>query len=267
MRGSPCCFKVKKTKIDWCDSSINFFTGCNHGCDFCYARDIATRFDGKINPESVSVNIVKAQDGSEIYDLAQPIYKDGRRVPYPFGFAPTFHRYLLEQPSRWSKGRNIFVGSMCDMFGEWVPDEWILSVFEACKAASQHTYLFLTKNPKRYKELADRDLLPRANNMWYGSSITKGDDDFFYSIRHHCFLSIEPLLENIGICENIDVEWVIIGAETGNRKEKVIPQKVWIDNIVESCRRESIPLFMKSSLREIMGDEFVQKYPKYFQKN
>ena len=74
---------------------------------------------------------------------------DGKttNAPYPFGFKPTFHRYRLNQPMRWTKPRDIFVCSMADLFGEWVPTEWISAVIEACKAAPQHRYLFLTKNP------------------------------------------------------------------------------------------------------------------------
>ncbi|MCL2461960.1 MAG: phage Gp37/Gp68 family protein, partial [Defluviitaleaceae bacterium] len=81
-------------------------------------------------------------------------------APYPFYFKPTFHRYRLGEPARMKKPKNIFVCSMADMFGDWVPDEWIKAVFEACEAIPRHRYLFLTKNPARYKALAMAGKLP-----------------------------------------------------------------------------------------------------------
>ena len=151
-----------KTKIDWADATWNPVTGCLHGCEYCYARRIAERF----RPEYVSG--MYGTNESEVssrtnYELKEPMRRcryesDGvkllyEKTAYPFGFVPTFHRYRLEEPQRWKKPRNIFVCSMADLFGDWVPDEWIREVVAACDAAPQHRYLFLTKNPSRYKEL------------------------------------------------------------------------------------------------------------------
>ena len=131
-----------KTKIDWVDATWNPVTGCLHGCEYCYARRIAERFGTHKKYERP-------------YDpvLDVPI----RRVrtkpePYPYGFQPTFHKYRLDEPARWTKPRNIFVCSMADLFGDWVPDEWIDDVIKATQRALQHRYLFLTKNPERYGE-------------------------------------------------------------------------------------------------------------------
>jgi|GEM_PF-3574916 len=80
---------------------------------------------------------------------------------------------------------------------------------------------------------------------------------------HDCntFLSIEPILEKAGFGLGPYVDWIIVGAETGNRKGKVIPKKEWIMNIKEQCKKAGVPLFMKESLRELMGQDFVQEFP------
>lgn len=149
-----------KSRVDWCDSTWSPVTGCLHGCEYCYARKIAYRF-GSIGFESNTENGYEChlyEGTGENHVLDYPAlreWKNGRttKAPYPFCFDPTFHRYKLDEPQRWKKQRNIFVCSMADLFGEWVPDEWIREVIAACDAAPQHRYLFLTKNPARYKEV------------------------------------------------------------------------------------------------------------------
>ena len=245
-----------KTKIDWADSTWNPITGCLHGCEYCYARKIAERFGGYQMPIFVDYPI-----------LREPYIINGRKNPYPFDFTPTFHRYKLDEPKRWAKPRTIFVCSMADLFGAWVPDEWIQAVFEACLAAPQHRYLFLTKNPKRYIDLIYKGIIPywtEARNMWLGSTATtKQAQVFGDSMTYNTFMSVEPIMEpffNLGERGCI-VDWVIVGAETGRRKNKVIPKKEWIMEIADKCRATGTPLFMKESLRGIMGADFVQEYP------
>lgn len=138
-----------KTKIDWCDSSWNPVTGCNHGCKYCYARRIAERFSTAMAMPDFEL-LVPVDEPHPVYELSEPVRHDfhgNKREPYPYGFQPTFHRYKLDEPQHWKKPRTIFVCSMGDMFGNWVPDEWIKQLFEACEAAPQHRFLFLTKNP------------------------------------------------------------------------------------------------------------------------
>lgn len=267
------------TKIDWCDSSWNPVTGCMHGCEYCYARSIAKRFGGILpeeNPYTVHITPCVEVIGNhhfnryELDSMQARRQKDGKIVPapYPFFFAPTFHKYRLDEVQTWKTPRNVFVGSMCDLFGDWVPDEWIMAVFKACLSDNRHRYLFLTKKPGRYLDLGRRGLLPEQDNFWYGTTITRAEMVFFHSAYHNCFLSIEPILEDFdyGTLDD-DVKWVIIGAETGNRKGKVVPEKKWIDNIVQTCRHKwemmdiKVPVFMKESLRTLMGDDFVQEFP------
>lgn len=187
-----------------------------------------------------------------------------KKAPYPFAFDPTFHRYKLDEPQCWKKPCAIFVCSMADLFGEWVPDEWIEQVFEACEAAPQHRYLFLTKNPKRYVDLYGNGILRVRDSFWYGSTITGANEPFFFSQvpddNPHTFCSIEPILEPVGTMQ-VMPDWVIVGAETSNRKGKVVPQKEWIDEIAAECKRRRKPLFMKDSLRGLMGDDFKQEFP------
>ena len=262
-----------KTKIDWCDSSWNPVTGCNHGCKYCYARRIAERFSTAMAMPDFEL-LVPVDEPHPVYELSEPVRHDfhgNKREPYPYGFQPTFHRYKLDEPQHWKKPRTIFVCSMGDMFGNWVPDEWITEVFRACDAAPRHRYMFLTKNPKRYAELRAKGIQPPANS-WIGTSVTtdaEAKEQTFalsecWNVNANWFVSVEPLLEPMSseALEDLGaMHWVIIGAETGNSKNKVIPERKWVDEIVDACAKVGTPLFMKDSLRELMGDDFKQKFP------
>lgn len=260
---------MNKTKIDWCDSTWNPVTGCLHGCEYCYARGIAKRFgganDGEIDYEGEAIWTFEGEETGGCHVINEPVnwYSDDgitlRKAPYPFYFDPTLHRYRLDE-YRNKKGRNIFVCSMADLFGSWVPDSWIEEIFAACDKAPQHNYLFLTKNPERYAELSENGILRHTDNMWYGCSQTKVER--FKEIRlprnTRTFVSIEPILEPVRPPLE---EWVIVGAETGHRKDKVVPKIEWIEQIVEDCKKFDIPLFMKSSLADVWGEQLIQEFP------
>lgn len=169
---------------------------------------------------------------------------------------------------RWTKPRDIFVCSMADLFGEWVPTEWISAVIEACKAAPQHRYMFLTKNPKRYIKLIQAGILPLNNDrFWYGTTCENPMQEYFFCGKAKTFVSIEPIFAPFTGLNYFDtppeqrVDWIIVGAETGNRKGKVIPEKSWIDELAYCSVQQKTPIFMKSSLRGIMGVDFVQQFP------
>ena len=248
---------MEKTKIEWTDSTWNPVTGCCHKCPYCYARNIARRFSGG--------GVLKY--GARVV-LNDPVIVDGKRAAYPYGFKPTFHRYRLKE-YRESKGRNIFVCSMADLFGAWVPDCWIQEVFDECLAAPQHNYIFLTKNPARYIQLAKAGKLPQYNNFWYGSSVTGPHDEYsWFDEKYHWFLSAEPLLENLGEMSEtaLKPEWIIIGAETGRRAGKVVPAPEWIESIVNQCRKYKIPVFMKDSLADIWPHSLICEYPEELRK-
>lgn len=275
---------MQKTKIEWCDSSWNPVTGCLHGCQYCYARGIANRFAGcdsdstygeysqatwhRVNPESPKEEAIFEVDAKcppvNVYFDKENQVKNIIKAPYPWGFQPTLRRDKLDEFLN-KKSRTIFVCSMADLFGEWVPDSWIEEVFEACIKAPQHRYLFLTKNPKRYSELALKKKLPVRDNMWYGSTSDMTEKRIFWEKPWHAFISIEPILNDCNkdiqsICNTHD--WVIVGAETGNRKEKVVPERDWIEYIIKVCADTGTPLLLKDSLIPIIGEEnMVQQFP------
>lgn len=278
---------MEKSKIDWTESTWNPISGCLHGCEYCYARNIAHRFSG--GGENWT--------DDKIIVLDEKVYgeEEEKAIPYPYGFIPTFHRYRLNDYIG-KKGRNIFVCSMADLFGKWVPDEWIQEVFKACGKAPQHNYLFLTKNPNgipKSSHIYNGVFGEHRDNYWFGTSITcqKDLEDRLWpllQVRGHSFLSIEPILDKLDLdCIWVSEkrqevmlsipkktayyfgggqsyhmpEWVIVGAETGRRTGKVAPKREWIENIVNGCRKAEIPIFMKSSLADIWGEPLIQEFP------
>lgn len=255
---------MNKTKIDWADYTWNPVSGCLHGCPYCYAKKTTTRFSVDARLNLAAAERWNGQDG--LYVLREPFKTSGPRsriLIYPYAFAPTLHLYRMDWPGKLKRGANVFVCSMADLFGEWVPDEWITTVFDACKEYPQNNYLFLTKNPGRYLELAEKGLLPKAENHWYGTSVPTQDTQYFFAEGYNTFLSIEPLHGPFDADGHnpIMTDWVIIGAETGNRRGKVTPKVEWVNNIVTECQKAKIPVFMKGSLSELMGDGFIQQTP------
>ena len=264
---------MNETKIDWATKSWNPVTGCLHGCPYCYAANQATRFGGWTcggGWTCAEEKTLENRTGKEPPELDNPLYvrrRNGKEVvaPFPFGFKPTLHRYRLGDPAQMKKPQRIFVGSMADLFGAWVPDAWIEAVFDACKAAPWHTYLFLTKNPRRYAELANARKLPKLDNFWYGSTVTKEGAPFFGgSILHNTFLSIEPLLEplNAGLGSFGPARWIIVGAMTGPGSKDHQPKREWLENIVEAAGITHAPVFMKENLAGVWGPDLIQDHPK-----
>lgn len=244
---------MRNTKIEWADSTWNPVTGCLHGCEYCYARRIAERFGTRL------------PDWSGYPATHGGLHCVETRIngnPYPYNFEPTFFPFRLQEPERKTKPQNIFVCSMADLFGEWVPEEWIQEVFDACEKADRHRYLFLTKNPARYCELANAGKLPQRDNFWYGSTL-----DSMKAVRYpgrfrdNTFVSIEPLTErmDVGLGSFGGDQWIIIGAETGNRKGKVTPKKEWVETICAAAEITHAAVFMKDSLLPIVGEENMRR--------
>lgn len=254
---------MNQTKIEWCDSTWNPVTGCLHGCEYCYARKIAERFGGMKpgTPENQT---------AENHILSAPLCKEtkgGKKMvdAFPFGFDPTFHRHRLIEPKWKVLPQTIFVCSMADLFGNWVPDGWIEDVFAACKKAPQHRYLFLTKNPVRYLRLLSAGKLPEADNFWYGSTVTSQEDMYWWSDSHNTFISIEPILERFTFDINLQeqkVGWVIIGAMTGPGSKKHRPEREWIENLSQDAKTADVPVLMKNSVVSIVGEEnMLREFP------
>jgi len=256
---------MNKSKIDWCDFSWNPVTGCRHGCPYCYAAKQTKRFSGDVRLNKASKQLRKDENG--LYVLDNPFRnQSGKVIPDPVGFEPIMHRYRLEMPAQKKKPANVFVCSMADLFGVWVPDSWIKEVFSACDAAPWHTYMFLTKNPHRYMELAEKGIIRTGDNFWYGSTATTPETEFFWHDQLNTFVSIEPIkapFPDVNEAENglQKAKWIIIGAETGNQKGKTVPERSWIESIAKACKKAGIPLFMKDNLAYVWGKDLVREYP------
>lgn len=272
---------MNNTRIDWCDSTWNPVTGCKGGCDYCYARSIANRFGGwTTGGVKTTQNFFRDPPVLDSPLLLER--KSGKvvKAPYPFAFTPTFHRYRLEEPLKKRKGQNIFVGSMADLFGRWVPTKWIVEVLDICREAPQHNYLFLTKFPERYVELDHLALLPHEENFWYGATITNAKQmkraaDSIGQLRQEVrsFFSMEPLMEDVARSEAWEMayngayaNWIIIGAMTGPGSESQQPCREWVERIVDDVKNElspfyPIPVFMKGNLRKVWGRDLIQEFP------
>ncbi len=211
---------MNKTKIEWCDYTWNPVTGCKHGCTYCYAERISKRFTGN--------------------------------------FDPTFHENRLPEPAKLKNPSRIFVVSMGDLFGEWVPEEWIEKVFDACEKAPQHTYLFLTKNASKYTEIINKGIIRPRDNYWFGTTVTSKNGDAHRKGQGiNTFVSIEPLLEDIGHGDTTQFpDWVIVGAQTGPKAIK--PKPEWVQTIIEDCRTAGVPIFLKNNLN---WPEKIQEVP------
>ncbi len=266
---------MNRSKIEWCDHTWNPITGCRHKCQYCYARQMTARFAGDVRLNKMAkkdYSLVPAADGGEdLYVLdAQMMNETDNPLIYPFEFEPTLHRYRMDIPEKLKMGNNIFVGAMADIFGKWVPDSWLDEIFEVCGRNAIHNYLFLTKNAERYVEYGVPSGL---ENMWYGTSITKESEaGRFNYLPAGCrtFVSIEPLLEDIEPEKhNVmfrQVDWIIIGAETGRSKDKVIPKSDWVKEIVRIADNIGIPVFMKESLVPVVGEKNMRRdFPKQLQ--
>ena len=261
---------MNKTDIEWADMTWNPVVGCKHGCEYCYARRIAKRFGGYDKADG-TITTHNPLPRAELHQPLTITRSSGKTVnsPFPFGFEPTLLYYRLEEPQHIKKPHTIFVCSMADLFGPWVPDEWIARVFEACKAAPWHNYMFLTKYPERYADLANAGKLPRARecpNFWYGTTVTKaGDRAFTPGVTFNTFLSIEPISGPLdaGLGSFGGARWIIVGAETGNRKGKIAPERAWIENIIEAAAITRTPVLLKDSkeLRAVWGDDLIQDFP------
>jgi len=235
---------------------------------------MTARFAGDVRLNKMAkkdYSLVPAADGGEdLYVLNDPMMNEtGNPLIYPFGFEPTLHKYRMDYPGKLKMGNNIFVGAMSDIFGKWVPDSWLDDMFSVCAQYPIHNYLFLTKYPQRYEQYS----VPNGENMWYGTTITREDEIgrvMYLPAECRKFVSIEPLLEDIEPQNNYPIfrciDWVIIGAETGRRRDKTVPQMEWVRKIVLEADKNGIPVFMKESLKPIVGKENMRRdFPRQLQ--
>jgi protein gp37 len=205
--------------IEWTDATWNTLTGCtkvSEGCRYCYAERLTKRLKGT-SPKK-----------------------------YKNGFSLTVHRASLYEPLKWKKSRNIFVNSMSDTFHEDVPEDFILELFEVMNSLPQHIFQVLTKRSKRMMKLNKK--ITWTDNIYMG--VTVENEDNLYRIEDlKCtgvktkFISFEPLLSDLSYLSLTDIQWVIVGGESGPGARPM--EKEWVDTIYKESKREKVPFFFK----------------------
>ena len=213
-----------KSSIEWTDATWNPVRGCTKispGCKHCYAETFAERFRG-----------VKGHPYEQGFDL--------RLVPEK-----------LQEPLRWKTPRMIFVNSMSDLFHEDVPDEYIEKAATVMVKANWHTFQVLTKRSWRMKRLLNTKLRFAASppHIWWGVSVENRKHGLpriehlkAANVRVR-FLSIEPLLEDLGQLDLEGISWVIVGGESGPGARPM--QKEWVLSIRDECRVARVSFFFK----------------------
>ena len=236
---------MNKTSIEWCDFTWNPVTGCLHGCrvTYCYNTLKSTaplnRFGARYRENGIMVtekNWRERETGANHVALQGEIY--------PYGYDPTFYPHRLIEPAKIKKPSRIFVVDTGDLFGDWVPADWIDKVLDVARACPQHTFQFLTRNPERYLSIDFPD------NAWTGTSVNSDRDrdraEMLRSVRAPVrYLSIEPLLGPVTF-DLTGIGWIIVGAMTG--RNPVLPETAWIDGIVAAARNNRIPVFFKANI-------------------
>ena len=210
---------TQTSKIEWTQATWNPTTGCtkiSHGCKHCYAERLSKRL--------CSTGILK----------------------YKKGFQLTVHEDTLTQPQKWKKGKIIFVNSMSDLFHKKVPDDFIIKVFRAMEECPQHQFQVLTKRPSRVLEMNKK--LPWAKNVWMGTSVESERwlDRLNYLTQTNAqikFLSLEPLLGPLPNLSLNNIDWVIVGGESGPGARQM--QTSWVETIHKKCIKSNTPFFFK----------------------
>lgn len=210
---------MRTTKIEWTERTWNPVTGCtklSDGCAHCYAEKLCMRLHSIGN------------------------------IKYINKFNLSLHPESLHDPFKWKKSSLVFVCSMGDLFHKDVPFEFIDEVFDIIKHTPQHTYQILTKRAQRMSEYCSMRLIP--DNVWMGVTVENKKTieriDFLSMVHSKVrFISCEPLLEDLGIIDLTNVDWIIVGGESGNQARPM--RKDWVLNLLFQARTYNIPFFFK----------------------
>ena len=234
-------FNRTNDAVDWAGWTWNPVTGCLHGCKYCYAREMA--------------------------------HRDSYKASYPIKFEPLFHHERLGDPVNTKPGTDraqdgrVFVCSMADLFGEWVPQKWIDAVLDATLAAPEWEYLFLTKFPQRYRRI---NLPPKA---WFGASVDiqkrvkvteKAMPLLDVAVR---WLSIEPMLEPIKFNDLSWCDLMVIGAQSETMQPDghvpaFAPKLEWVIDLIAQARSFDVPVYLKPNLLgELTGSKPGMQLP------
>src|ERR1700693_3473600 len=212
------------SSIEWTDATWNPVRGCTKispGCTHCYAETFAERFRG-----------VPGHPYEQGFDL--------RLVPEK-----------LAEPLKWSSPKTIFVNSMSDLFQTGIPDSYVEQVVRVMEMANWHTYQVLTKRADRLRELLTDQLrsLAQSKHIWWGVSVEDRKyglprvDEVRATPAAVRFLSIEPLLEDVGEINLDGIHWVIVGGESGAGARPMA--KEWVLSLRDQCERAKVPFFFK----------------------
>lgn len=215
---------AERSTIEWTDATWNPVRGCTKispGCKHCYAETFAERFRG-----------VKGHPYEQGFDL--------RLVPDK-----------LAEPLRWRSSRRIFVNSMSDLFHEEVPDDYIAAVADVMVRADWHTYQVLTKRSARMCDLLNERLRVAAakRHIWWGVSVENRRhglprvEHLRSAPARVRFLSVEPLLEDLGSLDLSGIHWVIVGGESGFGARMM--KREWVISVRRECRKQNVPFFFK----------------------
>jgi protein gp37 len=193
------------TKIEWTDVTLNPVVGCPHGCVYCYAR--------------------------------RQVKRQLNNCELCYRFIPHHDLERLDHLKPTQKPKKIFIDSMWDWNADGVKENWLIEILNKMEECLQHTFQILSKRPEKYSRFK------YPENVWLGTSITSTDDihrvtDLLnINLKNIKFVSIEPIHERIDFWFT-KINWIIVGAETGNRNNKIIPKNEWIESITKNARDE-----------------------------
>ena len=210
---------MSKSSIEWTEATWNPVTGCTKispGCTHCYAERLAVRLQA----------------------MGQKNYRNG--------FNLTMQPHMLERPLQWKTPQVIFVNSMSDLFHKDVPIDYILRVFDVMERAHWHRFQVLTKRGERLAEM--NPCIRWPPNVWMGVSVESEKyvsriDDLRRTDSQTKFLSLEPLLGPLPNIDLADIDWVIVGGESGPGARVMAEQ--WVIEIRDQCVRARVPFFFK----------------------
>ncbi|MDO4544525.1 MAG: phage Gp37/Gp68 family protein [Bacillota bacterium] len=210
---------AQKSKIEWTENTWNPVTGCSkisEGCVNCYAERMANRL---------------CKMGLNKYENA---------------FDVAIHEECLGEPYTWKNPRRIFVNSMSDLYHDGVPLEFVKRIFEVMNETPQHTYQLLTKRAEKMFELSDE--FAWTDNIWQGVTVESKKHvdriDFLRNMPAHIkFISFEPLLEDFGEIDLTNIDWVIVGGESGWHARPM--KEEWVLNIKQQCEEQSVLFYFK----------------------
>jgi len=217
---NPLRGRTMKHKIEWTEKTWNPSAGCtkiSSGCKNCYAEKMAIRL--------------------------QAIGMEGYENGFKFNTVPS----RLNDPLKRKKATVYFVNSMSDIFHEDMPDEYLNKIFNVIEQTPHHTYQILTKRADRMFQYLSVRAIPK--NIWLGVTVYNRKEglpriDKLRNLQASVlFLSVEPLLEDFGEMNLKNIDWVIVGGESGHKARPM--DKEWVENIKQQCEAEGIAFFFK----------------------